>query len=87
MPATGGNEDRFGWRREGRNMLRAVAAGALIGMPLLYTMEMWSRGVSLPPGRLLGGDAVTRGPEAWVVATVILWLPAVIGGAAGRLIA
>ena len=34
-------------------MLRAVAGGSIVGMPLLYTMEMWEHGTSLPEWHLL----------------------------------
>lgn len=34
-------------------MLRAVAAGAIVGIPLLYTMEMWWHGMILPESHLL----------------------------------
>jgi putative integral membrane protein (TIGR02587 family) len=45
--------DPHGWREEGRDLLRAVAAGSIVGMPLLYTMEMWWRGTTLSAWHLL----------------------------------
>ena len=50
-PATA--PDRYGWREEGADLLRAIAAGSIVGMPLLYTMEMWWRGMTLSPRHLL----------------------------------
>lgn len=37
--------DPHGFRREGQDLLRAVAGGSIFGMPLLYTMEMWQQGM------------------------------------------
>ena len=48
-----GDRDPYGWREEGRDLLRAVAAGSIVGMPLLYTMEMWWRGTTASPWHLL----------------------------------
>src|SRR5688572_16038102 len=45
--------DPRGWRQEGVDLLRGTAAGAIVGMPLLYTMEMWWRGMTLGESRLL----------------------------------
>jgi putative integral membrane protein (TIGR02587 family) len=36
-----------------RDHLRAVAGGLFVGLPLLWTMEMWEQGASLPPLKLL----------------------------------
>lgn len=36
-----------------RAHLRAVAGGLLVGLPLLWTMEVWEDGAVLPPGKLL----------------------------------
>jgi putative integral membrane protein (TIGR02587 family) len=41
--------DRWGLRREVRDLLVAVTGGAIIGMPLLYTMEMWLHGMLFGP--------------------------------------
>jgi putative integral membrane protein (TIGR02587 family) len=41
--------DPYGFRRERKDLLRAVAGGSIVGMPLLYTMEMWYRGATLSP--------------------------------------
>src|SRR5687768_17865544 len=47
-------QDRFGWRQEGQDLLRGIAGGAIVGMPLLYTMEMWWHGMVLSEWHLLG---------------------------------
>jgi putative integral membrane protein (TIGR02587 family) len=39
--------DPRGWRKERRDLLAGVAGGALVGMPLLFTMEMWFRGATM----------------------------------------
>lgn len=36
-----------------RDYSRAVAGGLLVGLPLLYTMEVWFDGASLPPARIV----------------------------------
>lgn len=43
------SRDRWGFRREARDLLVAVTGGAILGMPLLYTMEMWLHGMLLGP--------------------------------------
>lgn len=45
--------DPWGIRREGRDLLVAVTGGAIVGMPLLYTMEMWLHGMLLGPAHQL----------------------------------
>jgi putative integral membrane protein (TIGR02587 family) len=45
--------DPQGWRKEGRDLMRAIAGGAIVGMPLLYTMEMWQHGMVLSEWHLL----------------------------------
>ncbi len=47
------DDDPGGWRSEGMDLLRAVAAGSIVGLPLLYTMEMWWHGTMSRPGHLL----------------------------------
>jgi putative integral membrane protein (TIGR02587 family) len=47
------NPDPWGLRREGRDLLVAVTGGAIVGMPLLYTMEMWQHGMLLGPAQQL----------------------------------
>lgn len=49
--------DRWGFRKEGRDLLRAVAGGAIVGLPLLYTMEMWWSGITLSSWHLLAALA------------------------------
>lgn len=41
------------WEQEGRDLARAVSAGLLFGVPLLYTMEIWWIGSHTPPGQML----------------------------------
>ena len=41
------------WRREAEDLLRALAGGFLIGIPLLYTMETWWIGETISPLRAL----------------------------------
>ena len=36
--------DPFGFRQETRDLLRGISGGAIFGMPLLYTMEIWMNG-------------------------------------------
>ena len=43
----------MGWRQEGRDLLRAIAAGSIVGIPLLYTMEMWWHGMIMSPWQQL----------------------------------
>jgi putative integral membrane protein (TIGR02587 family) len=38
---------------------RGIAGGLIFSMPLLYTMEMWWSGFTIPPNRLLAGVVVT----------------------------
>lgn len=45
--------DPLGWREEVDDLIRGLAAGAIVAMPLLYTMEMWWHGMTLSPGHLL----------------------------------
>jgi putative integral membrane protein (TIGR02587 family) len=48
-----------GWRKERQDLLRAIAAGAITGIPLLYTMELWWHGMMLSEWHLLALLAVT----------------------------
>jgi len=36
-----------------RDFLRAAAGGLLVGLPLLWTQEMWERGTTMPPLKLI----------------------------------
>jgi putative integral membrane protein (TIGR02587 family) len=47
------DDDSHGWRQEGQDLLRGFAGGAIVGMPLLYTMEMWWHGMTLSEWHLL----------------------------------
>jgi putative integral membrane protein (TIGR02587 family) len=47
------DNDPYGWRQESRDLLRGLAGGAIVGMPLLYTMEMWWHGMTLGEWHLL----------------------------------
>lgn len=42
-----------GWREEGSDLLRGLAGGFLVGIPLLYTMETWWLGMTVSPLRSL----------------------------------
>lgn len=46
--------DPGGWKQERHDLMRAIAGGAIVGMPLLYTMEMWWHGATLSHWHLLG---------------------------------
>jgi putative integral membrane protein (TIGR02587 family) len=63
--------DRWGVRRELRDLLVAVTGGAIVGMPLLYTMEMWLHGLLLGPGQQL---AILSG------ILVVNWLFSIVSG-------
>lgn len=39
---------------EGRDLLRGAAGGLVFGLPILFTMEIWFRGLHFPAGHLLG---------------------------------
>ena len=41
--------DPYGFRKELKDLFRAIAGGSIVGMPLLYTMEMWFHGATLSP--------------------------------------
>jgi putative integral membrane protein (TIGR02587 family) len=45
--------DPWGVRREVRDLLVAITGGAIVGMPLLFTMEMWLHGMLLGPAQQL----------------------------------
>jgi putative integral membrane protein (TIGR02587 family) len=49
--------DMAGWQHEGKSLMAAVAGGAIVGMPLLYTMEMWFHGTVLSPWHQLAALA------------------------------
>ncbi len=40
-------------RRSGRDYIRAIGGGLVIGLPLLYTMEVWAHGFTLPWWKIL----------------------------------
>lgn len=46
-------DDPQGWQKEGRDLLRAIAGGSIVGLPLLYTMEMWQHGMTVSELHLL----------------------------------
>jgi putative integral membrane protein (TIGR02587 family) len=46
--------DPYGFKKELKDLLRAVAGGSIVGMPLLFTMEMWFHGATLSPWHQLG---------------------------------
>jgi putative integral membrane protein (TIGR02587 family) len=47
------------WQRELQDILRGAAGGFLFGIPLLYTVEVWSIGSATQPSRLLIALGVT----------------------------
>lgn len=47
------DRDPKGWRGEGLDLLQGIAAGSIVGMPLLFTMEMWWQGMTRSPMHLL----------------------------------
>lgn len=53
LMASASQNDAHGWREEGRSFLRAIAGGSLVGIPLLFTMEMWQHGMSFSEWELL----------------------------------
>jgi putative integral membrane protein (TIGR02587 family) len=52
-------ETRREWEEEGTRLLRGMAGGLIIGIPLLYTMEVWWIGMYVSDWRLIGFLAVT----------------------------
>ncbi|HEY7701724.1 MAG TPA: DUF2391 family protein, partial [Candidatus Limnocylindrales bacterium] len=40
-------------RDSARDFLRAAAGGLLVGLPLLWTMEMWEHGATMSPLKVL----------------------------------
>ena len=52
---------RSPWAEEVDGVVRAVSAGTLFGIPLLYTMEVWWAGTSVVTARLLVVLAATFG--------------------------
>lgn len=59
------------WREELKDILRASAGAFLFGIPLLYTVEVWSIGSATQSPRLLA---------ALVVTFVVVWLLTQTGG-------
>ena len=53
MPRKKSDKDANGWKAEASDLASAVAGGAIIGVPLLFTMEMWQHGVTLSSRHLL----------------------------------
>ena len=41
-----------GWKKELKDLMKAIAAASLFGIPLLYTMEMWELGVTVSSQKL-----------------------------------
>ena len=66
-----GGAERWGFAQEGRDLLVAITGGAIVGMPLLYTMEMWSSGLRLDSSAQL----------ALLVGTLFVnWLFSIVSG-------
>lgn len=40
-------DSRRAWAEEGTSLVRGVSGGLIVGIPLLYTMEMWFLGITL----------------------------------------
>ena len=57
------------WRRERDDLLRGVSGGMLVGVPLLYTMEIWWRGSELGPGLMALMVVITLVPVTGLIAT------------------
>jgi putative integral membrane protein (TIGR02587 family) len=53
MSSTPLDDDRYGWKQEYHDLMRAIAGGSIVGLPLLYTMEMWWHGETLSSWHLL----------------------------------
>ena len=56
-----GAATRSPWAEEADQIVRAVSAGMLFGIPLLYTMEVWWAGTTTDPVSMLAVLAVTFG--------------------------
>jgi putative integral membrane protein (TIGR02587 family) len=50
------------WTGEGRDVIRAMSGGLLVGVPLIYTMEVWWIGVAAGPLRVLAVLVLTLVP-------------------------
>lgn len=46
--------DKYGFKQEGRDLLRGIAGGLILGIPLIYTLEMWGLGIAMSAPQLLG---------------------------------
>jgi putative integral membrane protein (TIGR02587 family) len=57
------------WRHERDDVLRGVSGGMLVGVPLLYTMEVWWRGAELGPPVMALMVAITFVPVVGLIAT------------------
>ncbi len=59
-----------GWSNEAQDLVRGLAGGLMIGIPLTYTMEIWSIGAILSPMAVFPMLAVTYlinlGSVSWV---------------------
>ncbi len=53
------DEQRSPWRTEVRHLAHDMAGAFLFGMPFLYTMEVWWRGNTVGPLRMLAALALT----------------------------
>ena len=53
------SKPRSPWRREWRHLIHALAGAFLFGMPFLYTMEVWWRGNTAGPPRMLAALGLT----------------------------
>ncbi|HWS87884.1 MAG TPA: TIGR02587 family membrane protein [Pyrinomonadaceae bacterium] len=55
------NKPRSPWKRELRHLVHELAGAFLFGMPFLYTMEVWWRGNTAGPPRMLAALGLTYG--------------------------
>ncbi|MGA1265077.1 MAG: TIGR02587 family membrane protein [Prochlorothrix sp.] len=55
------------WQQDLRYLLRRAAGGFLFGVPLLYTVELWSIGAITRPSWLLGAVAI-----GWIIVFLML---------------
>jgi putative integral membrane protein (TIGR02587 family) len=53
------SKPRSPWKRELRHLVHALAGAFLFGMPFLYTMEVWWRGNTATPPKMLAALGLT----------------------------
>lgn len=60
--ASSAEDGRSPWREELVDIVRALSGGLLFGVPLLYTLEVWSTGSHTGPGTALAVLGITSVP-------------------------